>query len=120
MIPRSQVTDTNISALHTDLGLQPERTALAWERTGWALLVCGAMVMKLSWFLGYGALAIAPLAALGACWIFASAQRRYLQQARGMHDETVVPNVRGVLCFTAMVCLLGTLALLLVILTPCV
>ena len=30
----------------TDPGLQPQRTVLAWRRTGMAFLVCGALILR--------------------------------------------------------------------------
>lgn len=59
-------------------GLQPERTALAWQRTGLALLVLGLASPRLTWAsLGMWSLLPAVVVAAGSIVMLVVAHRRY-------------------------------------------
>jgi len=62
----------------TPAGLQPERTALAWQRTALALLGLGLASPRLAWgSLGPWALLPALVVVVGSVAILARSHRRY-------------------------------------------
>ena len=83
------------SPIHADDdGLSPERTALAWNRTGMAFLIAVAALGRRVWPIGQGnhgfvllALGIAAAAFLGSLW-FASRLRTHARYG----GETLDPH----------------------------
>lgn len=79
---------------HGDIGLQPERTLLAWRRTILAMVVCSCFFLR--WVPHHGWLAVLPaglcLAVAGLAWL--RLRRRYVAQVKGVRDETVATGVR--------------------------
>ena len=64
-----------------DPGLQPERTALAWHRTGWAIMLNAVLGLRMGVSkssLGVMILALALIAASGAVFWFGAHRRRAL------------------------------------------
>ena len=77
-----------------DDGLSPERTALAWNRTGMAFVIAVAALGRRVWPIGRGnhgfvllVLAVAALAFLGSLW-FASRLRTHARYG----GETLDPH----------------------------
>jgi putative membrane protein len=70
-----------------DSGLQPERTALAWRRTGLALLA-GSLVAARVMFelLGVVGLVIGGIGLATAVAVLVSAEQRYRNQSRRLAD----------------------------------
>ena len=81
-----------MTATPRDPGLQPERTALAWQRSALALAVATIVVGRLTFStVGLVALLVVALGLGHTAVIFATAHRHYrmrtgAQQANGMAD----------------------------------
>ncbi len=69
-----------------DAGLQAERTALAWSRTGLAVVANGLLVLRSGWTSGEASLtfvAFALLVAAGAAILYGGWRRRHLLNGLG-------------------------------------
>jgi uncharacterized membrane protein YidH (DUF202 family) len=108
------------SARPFDPGLQPERTALAWRRTGLSLAVGSVVAVRiLPEHLGIWAIGPAGLGLLAAVLVLVSSERRYRAQHRILTsadtDRGALPD--GTLpALVAASTTLGGLACLLVVL----
>jgi uncharacterized membrane protein YidH (DUF202 family) len=104
--------------LHTDPGLQPERTVMSWGRT--LLALCVAAVMFLRWYATAGPLALAPAAvcAVAGLAIHLLQRRRYGTQSAGIARERVHADVWAVLWMVVLVVSLAVLGLLAIWLEP--
>ena len=95
-----------------DAGVQNERTALAWQRTGLALfgatIVAGRLGMR-DWPLAT-VLALAPVLLLSVAMMRLAA-RRYRYARATLHDERLGPGGRLPFTAAAAVTLLGLAAL---------
>jgi len=97
-----------------DPGLQPERTALAWRRTGLALTAAALVAMRIMpEALGAWAVLPAGLGLTASVWVLISAHRRHVKAHRtlvGSNTESV-PLPAGALPFTiAMLVVAGGVA----------
>ena len=101
---------------HSDLGLQPERTSLSWQRTVLALLVVSAMLFR--WIGRYGVIVLpaAGVLVLLAALILLTQRRRYLRFSAGLRAESLTANVGSVVAVTAAVLICGVVAAIFVIL----
>lgn len=91
---------------HSDGGLQPERTLLAWSRTAVSFLVAAAIMLRWAGHFGMslaGPLVICVVVALG---IIATQRARYRRQAQGITETgaaTPATASAGVVLLTAAV-----------------
>ena len=101
---------------HSDLGLQPERTSLSWQRTVLALLVVSALLFR--WIGRYGVIVLpaAGVLMLLAALILLTQRRRYLRFSAGLRAERLTANVGSVVAVTAAVLICGVVAAIFVIL----
>ncbi|MFF7708988.1 DUF202 domain-containing protein [Pseudomonas sp. NPDC007930] len=100
---------------HEDLGLQPERTLLAWRRT--LLSLVGASVLFLRWVPHHGALAVSLvlLALLAAGGIWLGQGHRYRVSVAGISADRTPPPLLPVLALGLAACTLGGLGVFVVL-----
>lgn len=70
-----------------DAGLQPERTSLAWNRTGLAIVVNALLVLRAGWSSGRFALmavGVVLLVAAGSTVVYGAWRQRHLATGLGM------------------------------------
>jgi len=98
-------------------GVQNERTSLSWIRTGLGLAGCALLAGRLAM------LRHSPWAVLAAvaCAVLASgvlswSHDRYRRAARAMREERPVDRVVPAMLVTLAACLVGVLALVLIVL----
>lgn len=96
---------------HSDEGLQPERTLLAWGRTLLAMLVASLLFLRWTPHHGEFAWGLIGLTLLGGLVIWLSQQRRYRHRVTGINQSRFPADVRGVLGLGAMVTLIGAAAI---------
>lgn len=96
---------------HDDLGLQPERTLLAWRRT--LLSLVGASVLFLRWLPHHGpfasSLVVLALGAAGAIWL--GQRRRYRVSVQGMCANRIAAPLLEILALGSAACALGGLGI---------
>jgi len=94
-----------------DAGLQPERTALAWQRT--AISFAAASLLFLRWATQHGPVVtvVVVLAAVTATWLFFSTRTRLRRIAHHFPAPGLEPAVDEVLVVTAATALLAVAAL---------
>jgi len=96
-----------IAAMHHDIGLQPERTLLAWRRTLLSLLVASTLFLRWAPHHGTFAFAMISLASLAALGIWLGQLRRYHTYAQGINDNRLSPAVGEVLALGLICVALG-------------
>lgn len=101
--------------LHTDPGLQPERTVLAWGRTLVSFLVVSAVFLRWLPHYGWGIVGLIAICMLLASGIFLSQRRRYHRMATGLEGGRIHADTVAVLVMTGSLLALGTSALVLVL-----
>lgn len=103
---------------HSDPGLQPERTSLAWGRTMFALVTVSLLFLR--WLPVYGWLpaVLIVLTLLTAASVYFSQRRRYLQGGEGIAQGRVRPDVGAVLVTGGAVGVLGLLGMMIIVASP--
>lgn len=93
-----------------DAGLQPERTALAWQRT--AISFVASSLLFLRWATQHGPVVVAVVtaAALVATWTFFRTRTRLRRVAHHFPAPGLEPAAREVLVVTAGTAVLGLAA----------
>jgi len=99
----------------SDLGLQPERTIFAWNRTMVSLLAASAVFLRWLPYHGASVLILVALTSILALGILASQRTRYRKMARGVEMEQVSADVAAVLFTAGSVVLLGVCAIAIVL-----
>lgn len=98
-----------------DVGLQPERTSLAWQRTGLAMAVGALVALRiLPELLGPWAMVPAGVGLAMAIGVLVAAHLRYRRYHRGLIDPALQPRMpAGRLMFTCALtaAVIGVLAL---------
>lgn len=95
-----------------DPGVQNERTALAWTRTGLSLLGGSLLVARLSVTqLGAAAVLVVVCCVPLSCWILATSHRRYRAAAEALHAQTRLPDGALPAAVSALTVILGGSAL---------
>ncbi|MHA6600451.1 DUF202 domain-containing protein [Corynebacterium coyleae] len=104
-----------MSIVVADPGLQPERTAMSWTRTGLAMLVCAATLLR--WADAYPELIVFAVCALtlGAVAIGLLNRRLYRRDAFALADERSAPNTAPIAILTAMMLGIAVVGLYLVL-----
>ena len=102
-------------SLHSDPGLQPERTTLAWTRTVVAMLVVGAVMLRWAHLYGSAVVLVAGVLCMLAIFIVATQRRRYQAGCQGIVRGRAAPNVRSVVALTGSLLLLGAAGLVFVL-----
>ena len=80
-----------------DLGLQQERTALAWNRTGLSMIVCGSLLVR-----DHGDTAPIVFLMIGGAtsvlgtWMLVAAGMRYKQMDKALRGNESVTSYRWV------------------------
>ncbi|PVZ19643.1 MULTISPECIES: DUF202 domain-containing protein [unclassified Pseudomonas] len=100
---------------HADLGLQPERTLLAWRRT--LLSLAGASLLFLRWVPHHGVFAYA-LVALALCTaggIWLGLQGRYRASVRGISENRAVAPLAQILALGLACMCMGGLGIYVVV-----
>jgi uncharacterized membrane protein YidH (DUF202 family) len=101
-----------MTATPRDPGLQPERTALAWQRSALALAVATIVVGRLTFStVGLVALLVVALGLGHTAVIFATAHRRYRMRT-GAQQGTGWPTAVHAVLLSVQVAALGVLELL--------
>lgn len=103
---------------HSDPGLQPERTSLAWGRTMFALVTVSLLFLR--WLPVYGWLpaVLIVLTLLTAVGVYFSQRRRYLQGGEGIARGQVRPDAGAVLVTGGAVGVLGLLGMMIIVASP--
>jgi uncharacterized membrane protein YidH (DUF202 family) len=100
---------------HDDLGLQPERTLLAWRRTLLSLMGVGALFLR--WIPEHGPLAICltstALLAIGGIWL--GQWRRYRVSIQGINANLTQAPLGEIIALGLACCLIGALGLYVVL-----
>ena len=93
--------------LHEDPGLQPERTALSWNRTALAGLVCAATMLRWANFYPGIVVVLALVLIVLGVLIVVTNGRRYRQSATSLAQERQGPEIFGVGLVTSALVIIG-------------
>lgn len=102
-------------AVHTDPGLQPERTSMSWSRTAVAMLVVSLVMLRWADAFGPFVFVLIALTLGAALYVVLSNRAAYEREAAGLADDHLDPAIRRVLVLSAAVGALGLGALWMVL-----
>nr|WP_176459355.1 MULTISPECIES: DUF202 domain-containing protein [unclassified Rhodococcus (in: high G+C Gram-positive bacteria)] len=93
--------------LHSDPGLQPERTSLSWHRTQASLIIVSVLFVR--WYPTWGAFAFAPvaLACTTTLAISATQRRRYERSCASIAAAPLGPDIGGAIAIAASCAAIG-------------
>lgn len=100
---------------HSDPGLQPERTSLAWTRTTVALMVASTVLLRWAHLYGPYIVGVSIFLMCTAATVLLTQRKRYVRSAKGLGHEQVTPNVMAVVLLTAAMVLFGGAAIVFVL-----
>lgn len=103
--------------MHSDAGLQPERTTLAWGRTMMALVTVSAIFLRWLPHHGFPILVLFAVAIAAAAGIYLTQRRRYRTSSRGISEEKVNAEPTAVLWTAFAAVTLGVLGITVVLTT---
>lgn len=108
---------TDLPTPRSDTGLQPERTALAWQRT--AISYVGASLLFLRWASEHGAIVgvVVAIAALTATWIFFHTRTRLRRVVHRFPAPGLEPATTEILVISVATTLLAATALFITLTT---
>ncbi|WP_307055613.1 DUF202 domain-containing protein [Arthrobacter bambusae] len=101
--------------MHGDIGLQPERTNLAWGRTMMALVTASAIFLRWLPHHGFPILALFAVSASAAAAIYITQRNRYSTSSHGISNEKVNPEIGAVLWTAFAGVVLGALGIAVVL-----
>lgn len=100
---------------HVDLGLQPERTSLAWARSVVSLVVVSAILLRWIPFYGIWILPVVGFLWMSAIVLQVTQDRRYRSGVDGIATGRLRPNAGSVCALTAVVSLVGLMSIIFVV-----
>jgi uncharacterized membrane protein YidH (DUF202 family) len=103
---------------HGDPGLQPERTDLAWRRTGMSLVVAAAVFVR--WMPHHGLFVgtLTVISVLAAWGITATRKRRLLRAIQGIRRENLLADTSSTASLAVSVVVLAALGIYTVLFLP--
>lgn len=101
--------------LHSDPGLQPERTALSWERTTFAFFIVALLLLRWSAVYGWPVFVFVALLTVVTAVLSLRQRRRYRQLSHAISAEKAQSNVGAVVALTAVLLICGATAVWLVL-----
>lgn len=101
------------TALHTDPGLQPERTSLAWSRTVVSCCAASAILLRFAGHFGAAVFLLLSVLVVGCAAILVSQRVRYRRHSLGLQRSRVSAQVVPVGLFTALLVIFGCGAVIL-------
>lgn len=102
---------------HSDPGLQPERTALAWTRTALAMSLVSMILVRWAWVYDPWVLSLIVVLAVIALGIHLTQRRRYLDEVDGLLSNSAPVSIGSVLALTAAMLFLGASGVILILIS---
>ena len=115
---RHEVQSAGIAEGAADVGVQAERTALAWRRTSLALLVVSTLLLRWIGLHGYRVLMPAAFALLLSVICATRLGKRYVRKQQGVAGEHYEPEIALILLLTIGVLVLGSAVACIVMTAP--